>query len=289
MVGEISERIVVARRSAVSADLKARVASGVVLAVGALSLCYLGSVSFAVLVAGIAGIICWEWARIVRRGHAGWLWWVHAGFVEAAIVSSQADLMPWALGILVAGAAVLAVLAKAGRSWGGAVLSGFGSFYVGVPAVALIWLRGDADFGFLAVLFLFATVWTTDTFAYVCGTLIRGPKLWPSVSPNKTWAGLIGGIVFAGLAGTLFAWFVMDTPGLKLTLVGLLLSACAQAGDLGESALKRHYGVKNASNLIPGHGGFLDRMDGIIAATSAAALLAVSVAATTPARALLFW
>jgi phosphatidate cytidylyltransferase len=154
-------------------------------------------------------------------------------------------------------------------------------------------------YGFLAVVFLFVIVWTTDTFAYICGTLIRGPKLWPSVSPNKTWAGLVGGIVFAGLAGLLFALLIpLDAgaadggpqgAGLKLALIGLMLSACAQTGDLAESWLKRTFQVKNASTLIPGHGGFMDRLDGVVAAATLAGLIALASDGGSPARALLFW
>jgi len=132
-------------------------------------------------------------------------------------------------------------------------------------------------------------VWPTDTAAYVAGRLIGGPKLWPRVSPNKTWAGLIGGVAASAAAGAVFAWALAGKPVPSLVLGALALGFLTQAGDLLESALKRSFGVKTASALIPGHGGFLDRIDGLVVAATGAAIFAMIVNIHAPARALLFW
>jgi phosphatidate cytidylyltransferase len=132
-------------------------------------------------------------------------------------------------------------------------------------------------------------VWTTDTFAYAGGRLIGGPKLWPSISPNKTWAGLLTGVTASAIAGAVFAAFVHEAAPVMLAFNGLALGFVAQAGDLAESALKRGFGVKDASSLIPGHGGFLDRVDGVVFAATAAALMGLVVDFHAPARAILLW
>ena len=160
--------------------------------------------------------------------------------------------------------------------------------YTGLPVGALGWLRGDEPLGFLAVVFVLVTVAVTDTAAYFAGRQIGGAKLWPSVSPNKTWAGLIGGVSGAALAAALFPVVTGSGASLWLAPLGLVLGLVAQAGDLGESALKRHFNLKDASDLIPGHGGFMDRMDGIVTASIAAAAIALAIDAYAPARALLY-
>ncbi len=159
---------------------------------------------------------------------------------------------------------------------------------MGAPVIALVWLRSDAPHGALAIRFIYAVVWATDIFAFVCGKLIGGPKLWPRISPNKTWAGTFGGLGCAAVAGGLFAMWIGHPSPLALAFAAGLLSVAAQLGDLGESALKRAFGIKHASLLIPGHGGFMDRMDGIVAAAVVSALVALVINPPAPARALLF-
>jgi phosphatidate cytidylyltransferase len=168
------------------------------------------------------------------------------------------------------------------------LISALGVLYTGLPAIALIWIREDVPWGLNAILFLLLVVVATDTFAFLTGRLIGGPKLLERLSPKKTWSGLIGGITAAGVAAALFAWG-LDLPDVvRLGLLAVCLGIISQAGDLAESALKRAYGVKDSSNLIPGHGGFMDRMDGIAAAAVAAGLAALFINPTEPARLLLF-
>jgi phosphatidate cytidylyltransferase len=267
-----------------SRNLKLRIVSGAVLAAIAFGLAYAGPLPFAVLILACALVISWEWGRLVRGATFDLWFFVHAIAVTVAIVLAGAGYAALSLAVL-AIAAITLIPLYVGR---GARLSALGVFYVGLPAVALLWLRSDEPYGFMVVLFIFAVVWSSDTAAYAAGRSIGGPKLWPRVSPNKTWSGLIGALCAGGLAASVIAMLEPDAGTLRLILIGVALALIAQAGDLAESALKRVFGLKDASELIPGHGGFMDRMDSIVAAAVAAALLALAIDAHAPARALLF-
>ena len=267
-----------------SSNLKLRLISGAVLATVAFLLTYAGPLPFALLILVCALVISWEWGRLVRGATFDLGFFLHAIGVTAAIVLAAAGYAALALAVLVITSITLVPL-YIGR---GARLSGLGVFYVGLPAVALLWLRSDEPFGFTAVLFVFAVVWASDTAAYAAGRSIGGPKLWPRVSPNKTWAGLAGALTAGAVAAAIFAVLEPEVGPLRLILLGVALALAAQAGDLAESALKRLFNLKDASDLIPGHGGFMDRMDSIVAAAVAAALLALAIDPHAPARALLF-
>jgi phosphatidate cytidylyltransferase len=268
----------------VSRNLKLRIASGAVLAAVAFLLAYAGPLPFALLILVCAVVISWEWGRLVRGVTFDLGFYVHAIAVTVAIVLAAAGYAALAVAVLVIAAITLIPL-YVGR---GARLSALGVFYVGLPAVALLWLRSDEPFGFTAVLFVFAVVWSSDTAAYAAGRAIGGPKLWPRVSPNKTWAGLFGALAAGAAAAAVFAALEPEASAVRLLLLGVGLAFVAQAGDLAESALKRLFNLKDASDLIPGHGGFMDRMDSIVAAAVAAALLALAIDPHAPARALLF-
>ena len=146
-----------------------------------------------------------------------------------------------------------------------------GIFYVGIPCAAFISLRGDPTVGLQQILWIVALVIAVDTGAYFSGRSIGGPKLAPHISPNKTWAGLIGGMVSAAIVGAITTAILGRPSIVPLTVVSAGLAIVEQAGDLAESAFKRHFGVKDASNIIPGHGGALDRVDGLIAVAAAVA------------------
>ena len=267
-----------------SSNLKLRLVSGAGLAAIALGLAYAGPLPFAALVLVCGLVISWEWGRLVRGSAFDLGYFLHAAAVTAAVVLAAAGYAALAVAVL-ATAAITLVPLYFGR---GARLSALGVFYVGLPAVALLWLRSDEPYGFLAVLLIFAVVWASDTAAFGAGRAIGGPKLWPKVSPKKTWAGLIGALLAGSLAAVAFALIAGDLSPIRLLLVGLALSFVAQAGDLAESALKRFFGLKDASDLIPGHGGFMDRMDSIVAVAVVAALYALAVDPHAPAHALLF-
>jgi phosphatidate cytidylyltransferase len=266
-------------------DLLPRIASGAVLAAVALALLYAGVRPFAGLVLLVALAMCWEWGHIVRQASFDTVFVIHAAAVGSGV--ALAGLGFAALGLLTVAIGALIVLAL--RFGERARLSALGVLYVGVPCVSLLWLRGNEPYGFQAVLFLLIAVVVTDTAAYAAGRTVGGPKLWPRISPNKTWSGLIGGVSAAGLAGALFATAVPGSSPVLLALTGVVCGLVAQAGDLAESALKRAHGVKDASQLIPGHGGFMDRMDGLVGAAAAAALFAILLNMHAPARALLLW
>jgi phosphatidate cytidylyltransferase len=150
-----------------------------------------------------------------------------------------------------------------------------GLVYVLLPCFALIWFRGATGWG--ATLWLFVAVWASDTGAYLLGRLIGGPKLWPAVSPNKTWAGLCGAALGAALIGLAGA-FVMPGGDLRLVLAGAGIGLIGQTGDLFESHVKRRAGAKDSGTLIPGHGGALDRLDSLLFVAPAAAFVLWQVA-----------
>src|SRR5262249_8194721 len=142
-------------------------------------------------------------------------------------------------------------------------------------AAALV-IRADAALGFVAMIFLFAVVWATDVAAYFAGRLAGGPKLWPAVSPSKTWSGAIAGAVAGTAAGVAVVAVAGLEPLAPIVAIAFILSVVAQFGDLLESALKRRFGVKDASHAIPGHGGMMDRLDGFLTAAVAAAVIGVA-------------
>ena len=285
-MGEVTERIAIAGPAALPKDLLPRLLSGIVMAAVALTCNWFGALPFALMVLAIALAMSWEWSRMVRGVAVDSALLIQAITVLAAAPLTAKGMIGWALAAVAIGTlAVLAIGQSRHR-----LLSALGVAYVGLPVIALIWLRGTDTFGALAILFVFVIVWTTDTFAYLCGRMIGGPKLWPALSPGKTWAGTIGGLAFAALAGVLFAGFITSpTAPLALAATAIGLSIVSQIGDLAESALKRAFAVKNASGLSPGHGGFMDRMDGIVTAASLAALLAAMRGAGSPGQALLLW
>jgi phosphatidate cytidylyltransferase len=170
-------------------------------------------------------------------------------------------------------------LVAAGRVPPGAARAGWialGALYAGAMLAAPLVVRADATLGFVAMIFLFAVVWATDVAAYFAGRLIGGAKLWPAVSPNKTWSGAVAGAVAGTVAGLAVAAFGGIQPLAPVVILGLVLSVISQFGDLFESALKRRFGAKDASHAIPGHGGFMDRLDGFVAAALAAALIGLA-------------
>lgn len=147
-----------------------------------------------------------------------------------------------------------------------------GIVYITLPVTSLFALR-SLESGFSIVLWMLIVVWATDIAAYFTGRALGGPKLAPTISPNKTWSGLGGGVLAAGLAGCIFTWIIAPAHLLPITLLSAVLAVVAQGGDLLESGLKRHFGIKDSGTLIPGHGGILDRIDGLITAAPVVAII----------------
>jgi phosphatidate cytidylyltransferase len=265
------------------ADLGVRLLSGTAFAAIAVGLLYAGVWPFAALMLVVTLLMCWEWGHIVRSPGFDTVLGVHAATVVVAVILAALGFAAPALIALIAGTCIVIGL----RFGEKARLSAIGVLYVGLPAVALIALRSSEPYGFPAVLFVVLAVAATDTFAYFVGRSVGGPKLWPSISPKKTWSGLIGGICGAALIGVAFGMAINGGSSLRLAVIGLTLGLISQAGDLAESALKREFHVKDASHLIPGHGGFMDRLDGMVVAAVAAMLIGLGGSIYVPARALL--
>ena len=163
-----------------------------------------------------------------------------------------------------------------------------GLIYAFAPALSAIALRLDATHGLWALLFVLTIVWASDILGYVCGRMIGGPKLWPRVSPKKTWAGAIGGLAGAVLIGLCFAW--LGYRAWPLAWLAGALAIAAQAGDLFESAIKRHFNVKDSSQIIPGHGGIMDRLDAFVFAATLAALFGfIRSGGSSAAAGLIVW
>jgi phosphatidate cytidylyltransferase len=263
-------------------ELFKRVVSAVVLGTIGIGAAVLGPWSLAIVVGAVSAVLAWEWGRLVRNMEFDDTMFVHVGAVLAATCLAAAQLWHYALLALLAGFIAIAIR----RSKEYSKLSALGVPYIGIAAVGIIWLR-SSDFGLAAVLMIFACVWAHDSFAMLVGRIAGGPRLWPSVSPKKTWTGAIAGLTASLLVGLLTHLFVPGSDAIWLAVLGLLLGVAALLGDLAESGLKRLGRVKNASGLIPGHGGFLDRMDGAVASLALASLIAWCFNADIPARGLL--
>jgi phosphatidate cytidylyltransferase len=264
-------------------DLRKRILSAALLAPAALLCVWLGAEAWTALMAAAAALLAWEWVRLcgfsTRRlpGLA-----VPAAVLAAGALAVEAHWLP-AVALLCAGTLAVGALSEPPRFRGGVpgVWLAFGVLYIGLACVALIHLRGDASAGLVNVLFLFLTVWASDIGAYAAGRCFGGPKLAPSVSPNKTWAGAAGGLLSAVAVGGTAAYVMAAMAGTlpptvgRVVLVAGAIGVLAQAGDFFESWIKRRFNVKDSSSLIPGHGGLLDRLDGVLASAPAAAVLGV--------------
>jgi len=252
-----------------TSGLTKRVLSALVLAPIALAFVWAGGWAFAALLA-IAGVLMaaeWEALTGGRVRDANGLVQI-AGAIVAIGATAE-----WGVeaGLAAVGIGVVAQLVL-GRNRG--PWPALGAAYIGLPMIALIELREGSEDGLIAVLWLFAVVWAMDIFAYVAGKSIGGPKLAPTISPGKTWAGLIGGAFGSTVAGAVIAPYV-GWSALGLALASGALGAFSQVGDLFESAVKRRFGVKDSGNLIPGHGGILDRVDGLVFAAVAVGIASI--------------
>jgi len=250
-----------------SSNLYMRVVAALIMAPLTIAIAWIGGWPWACIVIAAAALLYFEWLMIV--GASGNRFAVVAGIAALAIAGvclmmRRADL---ALGIVAVGGALAAIVARGQRGW---VASGL--VYAAAALLAAIVVRRDADFGFVALMFVLLVVWVTDIGGYFAGRSIGGPKLWPRVSPKKTWAGAIGGLVLSLVIAAGFALLGFGKM-LPLLLLGTVLSIVSQLGDLFESAIKRRFDVKDSSHIIPGHGGLLDRLDGFVAAIVFAALI----------------
>ncbi|MBE1282341.1 MAG: phosphatidate cytidylyltransferase [Rhodobacteraceae bacterium] len=239
-------------------DLTARALSAVVLLAVAGTEIWLGGLWFETFIAAVSGVMVWELVRMVdpdKRGVA----------VQLGLLMSAAILLSWHLPVIAMMPIALAP-AFVGASMVPARRAAILGFMIWISLSGLGFIRVREGMGFDWMLWLIAVVVATDVAGYFAGKAIGGPKFWPAISPKKTWSGTAVGWVAAALVGAIAA--AMLDRGIGLVLVSVLVSMASQAGDIVESALKRRVGVKDSSNLIPGHGGFLDRFDGMMGAAT---------------------
>ena len=266
-------------------ELRQRIASGIVMAALAVGAVVLGGWPFALFWAAAALGVFWEWSAIVVSGAGAARAAGIAALLIAALAAGAGQLYTAFIALAAGMAGVAGMSTPRRRAW-----SAGGVAYAGAVLLAPVVLRRDPEFGVLAILFLFAVVWTTDILGYFVGRAIGGPRLAPNISPHKTWSGACGGALGALAAGVAVVYVAGDTVLPAAACVAFVLSIASQAGDLFESAVKRRFGVKDASHVIPGHGGLMDRLDGFIAASSMAALIGIMRGGLdASARGLLLW
>jgi len=238
------------------------------MAVLAIAAVVIGGWSFVLFWAAAAIGVYWEWNAMV------------AGRIKVPLLAGGAALglaaaaagsghFGYATAAVAAGATAVAAVARRRRAW-----SAMGVLYAGVLVLAPAVLRSGPQLGREALFFLFAVVWATDILGYFVGRLVGGPRLAVHVSPKKTWSGAVGGAVGAVVVGVGFM-SLMGYPIVSPVSTALMLSVVSQCGDLLESGVKRRFGVKDASHVIPGHGGLMDRLDGFLAAAGVAALIGI--------------
>ncbi|MET0170478.1 MAG: phosphatidate cytidylyltransferase [Aliihoeflea sp.] len=247
-------------------ELQLRIVSAVVMIVVALSATWVGGLIFRLLCVAIAAAVFYEWLQMARAKSVAVDRQLSAGlmFAICAVILLIPGGAPTNLAIIVALAAMSMMAAQALSSsrW-----NGVGLLYAGLAGISLALLRGTGMEGFKTVVFLFVVVWATDILAYFAGKALGGPKLAPAISPGKTWSGACGGTLAALVLGMAIALAMNIQLSLAATVaLVLLLSVVSQIGDLFESWLKRRFQVKDSSHIIPGHGGVMDRVDGLVAA-----------------------
>lgn len=251
-------------------DFGIRLASALVLFGFALLIVWLGGWYFAAWIAVACAVMAVEWERMTQAPFA----WTGVAIAAIAIAAGAGIAVTgeYVFAFAAVGAGALLSFAHAQltgrhRRWAFAL-----PLYLGVPAIALVWLRSGDD-GWITTLWFLFVVWATDSWAMIFGRLFKGPLLAPTLSPKKTWSGFFGGIGGSIGIGSIFAAVAGLTPHLGLVAAMAVLSLVGQAGDVLESAIKRRFHAKDAGDVIPGHGGFLDRMDSLLAATLAMAAI----------------
>lgn len=259
--------------------------SSAVLGVAALATAWIGGTLFLLFWAIAAYFVWLEWVGITSASPRNSILPIGIVAIFSMAVALYYDAAAIAAIVAIIGAGVAAATANKGRRW---IFAGM--IYAAFVLIPCVILRHDPKFGLVAIFWLFAAVWTADIGAYFAGRFFGGPLLAPRVSPKKTWSGAIGGLAGGVIVSTLVAFAGGVTPRLGLFAAAVGVVIASQFGDLFESAIKRHFGVKDASTLIPGHGGMMDRLDGFLVAAFAALLIGIARAGTgSPAAGLLVW
>jgi len=256
-----------------------RIASSLVLMPIAGAAIWFGSPWIVLAVAVVAALMTWEWGRLTgrARGPADVALMVAVAFLPVVLGGIVA--VRW--GLIAAAVLILGQQAVARQDAGRTAWTIGGLCWIVLPCIAFVWLRGltlaaDGEDGFTVVVLIVTVVWSVDIAAFICGRLIGGPKLAPALSPKKTWAGLVGGIVAAMAASWVLTRYIPFQSPYTVILGSGGLAVVEQMGDMAESYAKRRFGVKDSGGLIPGHGGMLDRLDGMLAVVAAMFLIVVS-------------
>jgi len=271
---ETDARRAQARGSRIGPDLWPRVAAAVVMGLVALAVAWIGGIGFVAFWWIASVVVLWEWQRIVEADRLFVRVSVGALLLAAAALLALHNRPLFAVLALAATAAAVGFVAAPERR----VWTAAGALYAGALVVSLGLLQASPSYGLAAILWLFAIVWGADVAAYFAGRGIGGPKLWPSVSPGKTWSGALAGALVGAALG-LVVGLVLAPGAIRIGpmfALGLAAAIVSELGDLFESGVKRRFGVKDSSRLIPGHGGLMDRLDAFIAASTFAALVAAA-------------
>ncbi len=248
-------------------DFWVRMVSALILIPVTLTCAILGGIWFILLVALASAAMGREWVRMSDRGAGARAYAAAMLGLMVPIYFANSGQWAWALLSLFL-VALIAAIERAGRGEPWRAVGGL--LYIGFAVLSILYLRSGQD-GLLRLLYLFAVVWAADSAAYIFGSQMRGPKLWPSVSPNKTWSGFVAGLIAGTLAGSLTFYIAGYGVAAGLVILSAVLAVISVAGDLLSSWLKRRFGVKDTGTSIPGHGGVLDRLDSILAAGMAVA------------------
>jgi phosphatidate cytidylyltransferase len=256
------DRVSAAKAASPRGNFKQRAATTLIAGPIVLLSAYLGGWIFAGVVIAFALVLFFEWDRMVREVSGDAASIVGLGGVTLALVLAAAEW--WGATLLAVLATSLAVAALAGhrRGWMAA-----GVLYAGLGAATLIVVRGQNEMGAMALLWLLLVVWSTDIGAYFSGRTFGGPKLAPAISPNKTWAGFFGGLLAAIVVSLVFSAALRHPWAAHPALTAALVALAVVLGDLLESALKRRFHLKDSGHLLPGHGGVMDRVDGLLGAS----------------------
>ena len=267
------------REPTLNEGLKARLISAVILIPISLGFVYVGGWPFALSLVFVSGLMAFEWNRLVlgqeNKGKITGYVLIYTALLACVLALGLAG--QWAFALLLTGFTTVLVYVLAIRQRQRAPWAALGVPYLFLPMLSFIWLRAGVDgaYGIATIVWILLVVWGSDSGGYIVGKSLGGPKLAPRISPNKTWSGFAGGVALAMAAGLAMAFWVGEGSFLTFVLISAELSAISQIGDLAESSVKRHFGVKDFSSLIPGHGGVFDRFDGLLFVLMAAGLLQV--------------
>lgn len=248
-----------------------RTVTAIALAVPAAGALVLGPPYLTVFVGLIVAVMAWEWVRVTGSTVFGVTGAMLAALLVGAVAAAAFGRFLWAYAIVIGAVPVVYALARL-YARAHALPIAIGALYIGVPALSLLWLYVRPGIGRELVIWIICIVIAADVGAYFVGRTLKGPKLWPRVSPGKTWSGALGGVAAAIVVGIALGMWLKLAPVLVLATAALGVAVISQVGDLFESGVKRAFRVKDASGILPGHGGMMDRVDGIVAALVAAAL-----------------